>query len=150
MIKDRLENAELYYGISNNLKLGFEWLKNNDLTNIDSKKYIINDKIYANVQEYSTKNDALYEAHREYIDIQYVVKGAEKVGVCNKSFCKTVESYNPEKDIEFMENTLNDEWQTLNKGEFLVLFPTDAHKPSINIENSSQNVKKVVVKVAIN
>ncbi len=152
MIKDKLKNAKNYYGISENLKNGFEWLKKQDLESIKPDKYYINDEnIYANVQEYQTKETALYEAHRKYIDIQYMIRGNEVVGVCDKEYCKTNIKYDPEADIEFMDCCIEDPWQTLNEGEFIVLFPNDAHKPSITPDKTSSPniVKKVVVKVAI-
>lgn len=152
MIKDKLENAEKYYNVSKNLKKGFEWLKSQDLENIESGKYNIDGEIvYANIQEYETKEDALYEAHKKYIDIQYMIRGREMVGVCERTVCKNNIPYDPQKDIEFMDCTKTDEWQTLNSGEFLVLFPEDAHKPSITpkeLQGSKNIVKKVVVKVA--
>lgn len=150
MIKDRLENADTYYGISNLLKKGFEWLKLNDLKNIESGKYEIEGQdLYANVQEYATKDDGKYETHRKYIDIQYMIKGRELVGVCNKKDCNACEEYNADTDLEFMDCNIEEEWQSLNEGEFLVFFPNDAHKPSINPDNTKTNVKKVIVKVGI-
>ena len=101
MIKDILDNAETYYGISENLKTGFEWLKNNDLESIKNGRYVINDNVYANVQDYTTKDDALYEAHKEYIDIQYMVKGKELIGISDIKNCKIREPYDSDKDIAF-------------------------------------------------
>lgn len=154
MIKDTLECSNLYYGLSKNLKDGFEWLKTQDLENIESKKYIIDgERLYANVQEYETKTDAKYEAHKKYIDIQYLIKGRERIGICDLKNCKTCINYDPDADIEFFECMKNEDWINLNQGEFAVLFPSDAHKPSIKpceINGSIKNlVKKVVVKVRI-
>lgn len=149
MIKDELINSETYYGLSAGIKKGFEWLKNTNLDNISDGRYEIDgNKIYANVQTYETKDDAKYEAHRNYIDIQYIVEGSERIGVAHYRDCTVCIEYDKEKDIEFLDYKNNDEWQKLNKGEFLVLFPHDAHKPSINIDKK-EHVKKVVVKVSI-
>ena len=41
MIKDRLQHASSYYGISDALQKGFEWLKNNDMINMPDGKHII-------------------------------------------------------------------------------------------------------------
>ena len=91
MIKDKLTNADTYYGISERLKQGFEWLKNNDLLNIPDGRYLIDgEKIFANVQSYITKDDAPYEAHRRYADIQYMIKGLEKVGVTVQRIKNTI------------------------------------------------------------
>ena len=147
MIKDCLSNAELYYNISENLKRGFEWLHSINLKTIESGKYFIDgDKIYANVQEYQTKLDAKYEAHKKYIDIQYMIKGTELIGVCSKDDCETCVEYDESADIEFLNCNHSDDWQNINEDEFLVLFPNDAHKPSICIDEP-KIVKKVVVKV---
>ena len=89
MIKDKIENCSNYFGISENLKTGFQWLVSQNLNEIESGKYYINgDKIYANVQEYETKTDAKYEAHNKYIDIQCVIKGEEKICFTDRKNCK--------------------------------------------------------------
>ena len=68
MIKDLLKNSKNYYNLSENLKIGLEWLENNDLKNIKDGKYIINNNVYAGVQTYITKDEAKYESHKKYID----------------------------------------------------------------------------------
>ena len=51
-------------------------------------------------------------------------------------------------DIEFLNYDTNEKQHILNNGEFIVLFPQDAHQPSISY-NEKATVKKVVVKVLI-
>ena len=148
MIKDKLENCSIYYNISQNLKNGFEWLKSNNLDELNPEQYIIDGaRLYANVQEYYTKDNADFETHKKYIDIQCMIKGTEKIGYCNKTDCTSVKNYNSEKDIEFL-TCKNEDWINLKEGEFAVFFPNDAHKPSIKIKDKDF-VKKVVVKVLI-
>ena len=125
MIKDKLTNADTYYGISERLKQGFEWLKNNDLLNIPDGRYLIDgEKIFANVQSYITKDDAPYLN------------------------CTTDKEYDKEKDIEFLHCNICSSYQTLEEGEFLVFYPQDAHQPSLTPDNKL-SVKKVIVKVEI-
>ena len=138
MIKDSINNAETYYKISENVKKGFEWIKNNDLPNLPDGRYEISDKIYANLQSYMTKDDAPYEAHRDYIDIQYMVKGEEISGFTDYSNCSTTEQY----------NNIKEEFCKITEGEFFVFFPHDAHKPAIKVDKN-KNVKKVIVKVGV-
>ena len=145
MIKDKLINAGTYYGLSDRIKQGFEWLKSTDLDKIKDGRYDIADGIYANVQSYNTKSDALFEAHREYIDIQYMINGVEGVGICDYSCCKTAEPYDEERDIEFL-NSDKEDFICLQTGEFILLYHQDAHKPSMNYRQQ-HFVKKVVVKV---
>lgn len=148
MIKDNINRAQTYYGISENLRKGFEWIKNNDLKNMPDGRYEISDSIYANLQSYVTKDDAPYEAHRDYIDIQYMVSGEELSGVTDYSNCTVAEAYNKEKDIEFLTCNVKEQFYKLPEGGFFVFFPHDAHKPAIKI-NENKNVKKVIVKVGV-
>ena len=147
MIKDKLNNAYTYYSLSENIKLSFEWLKNNNLDTLNDGKYEISENIYANVQTYETKDEALFEAHKKYIDIQYMIKGKENVGIANLSDCLCVEKYGIERDLEFL-STKKSDTLTLNEGEFLIFYPQDAHQPSLKIRQN-EIVKKVVIKVHI-
>ena len=91
MIKDKLEHAGTYYGISARLKQGFEWLKNNDMVNMpDGKHTIDGDKIFANVQSYQIleQGDFLVffpqDAHQPSLDNKeklYVKKVIVKVAI---------------------------------------------------------------------
>ncbi len=149
MIKDELINSKTYYGLSDGIKSGLEWLQKTDLSKIQDGRYEIDgNKIYANVQTYETKEDAKYEAHRKYADIQYMVNGCEYIGVAHYGDCTASIEYDEEKDIEFLDCKNKDVWQILKEEEFLILYPQDAHKPSIN-PDIKRHVKKVVVKVAL-
>ena len=150
MIKDKLENAHLYEKIALGIKKGFDWLLSNDLSILSDGKYEIDgDKLYASVQTYTTKDTAKYESHRKYIDIQYVINGQEKIGVANLENCVTCIEYDTERDLEFYDLKREpEEYYKLTKGEFVVFYPHDAHKPSLSI-NEASTVKKVVVKVAL-
>lgn len=148
MIKDKLSNAKTYFGISESLRRGFEWLINNDLVNMADGKHVIDgENIFANVQSYETKDAAPFEGHRKYIDIQYMIKGKEKVGVTDYTNCTTKEAYNIEKDIEFLDSEKKT-YQIFEEGNFLVFFPQDAHQPALN-PDKKLFVKKVIVKVGI-
>ena len=150
MIKDKLKNAKNYYNLSENLKKGFSWLLETDLKSIDDGRYEIDgNNVYASVQTYTTKSDANYEALRKYIDIQYLIKGKEFVGVTDLSNCNTCIQYDFDKDLEFFNCSREDDYFPFREGEFLVLYPNDAHKPSIDYEGLKNEVKKVVVKVAV-
>ncbi|MCM1266250.1 MAG: YhcH/YjgK/YiaL family protein, partial [Candidatus Gastranaerophilales bacterium] len=131
------------------LKAGLDYLTNANFNDIEDGRYLIDGvDLYINIQSYTTKSDADFEAHRDYIDIQYMISGNEKIGVTDYSTCKTTIEYNSEKDIEFLSG--NGEYISLNAGEFMILYPKDAHKPSISSDvDNPTNVRKAVVKVHI-
>ncbi len=62
----------------------FTFLKESDMTNMELKRYDLDgNNLYALLSEYMSKNEenARYEAHRKYLDIQYVVSGRELIGI---------------------------------------------------------------------
>ena len=149
MIKDKLKNAKTYYKLSEKLEKGFLWLLENDLDLMPDGRYeICGDDIYASIQTYETKEEAKYESHRNYIDIQYMINGVEKIGVTDLNNCKTCIEYDKDRDLEFYDITTVEECLRLEKGDFMVFYPQDAHKPSISADKK-MTVKKVVVKVAV-
>lgn len=129
----------------------FGFLKENDLSTLEPKRYDIDgDNLYVTVSEYLTKNEegTFYEAHRKYIDIQYVVEGKEQIGIAPlSSKGKVIESYDPERDIEFFNVSRTENFEA-SPDRFFVFFPEDAHRPGLKAgENST--VKKIVVKLKV-
>ena len=147
MIFDNIKNISEYPNLGEKIQKGFDFLLKNDLKNFDNGRYEIYGKeIYANIQEYETKDEGLFEAHRKYIDIQYIVSGFEKIEVCEISELKEKIPYDKEKDLIFFEG--KGSFLSLKEGYFTVFYPQDGHKPCLTDEIKS-NVKKVVVKVSI-
>ncbi len=129
----------------------FTFLKSNDLPSLEPKRYEIDgDNAYAPVSEYITKNseDAKYESHQKYIDIQYVASGKELIGIAPASALKEVLTpYDASKDVGFM--TVNDGvTYKSDPGKFFILFPDDLHCPGLK-DGENAPVKKVVVKVKV-
>ncbi|MCL6086817.1 MAG: YhcH/YjgK/YiaL family protein [Actinobacteria bacterium] len=89
------------------------------------------------------------EAHRKYLDLQYIIYGKEKIGFADYSNIKKAYSeYNPEKDIEFFDSIDNECFITLSQNHYAIFFPEDIHRPGISINNPI-NVRKVVFKFLI-
>lgn len=129
----------------------FKFLKDNNLSELELRRYDIDgDIVYAPVSSYMTKNeeDARYEAHRKYIDIQFVISGREQIGVAPLSGKKEVlEPYNEENDIEFF-TVADGENRLATPERFFIFFPEDAHRPGLKVNENSE-VKKIVVKVKV-
>ena len=148
MILDTLDNYHLYQSINERIAKGFEFLHNTDLEAIPSGKHDIDgDSIFALVQEYQTKPlaECKLESHKKYIDIQYVIRGEEFMGVTNKNNQKILE-VNEDKDYTFYEGSTS--LVRVSKGMFTIFFPNDLHQPCVQPEFISE-VKKVVIKVLI-
>lgn len=148
MVIDKIENYVRYANLSERMAKGFEFIKNSDLVQIESGKYEIDhDDIFAIVQEYDTKEEknCKLEGHKKYIDIQYVIKGAELMGVTTKKDQKIIE-VNDEKDYTFYEGETS--LLKVGEGMFAIFFPDDLHRPCVKAGQIAK-VKKVVVKVLL-
>lgn len=150
MIYDKNDNFELYAGISEDIRLGLEYL--HDMKpDIEKGVYELSPRVKAIVSEYTTKeeNEYGFEAHQEYIDIQYLISGAEKICCLPLEYLKETKPYNKEIDAAFyVENALKPQELLLGNGYFAVFFPRDGHMPQLCVGKPSL-VKKVVVKVKI-
>ncbi len=148
MVIDKIKNSELYESLHPRFAKAFAFISKTDFSKLDDGKYEIeNDDIFAIVQEYNTKDkkEAKLEAHRKYIDIQYIHSGVELIGVAalNNQIPITDDT---EKDLAFYEGDAS--FIKLEAGMFAIFFPDDLHMPGIKLTQSTK-VKKVVIKVRV-
>jgi biofilm protein TabA len=118
----------------------------------DGRYEIDGDKVYALVQSYQTliiDENAKYEAHRKYIDVQYIASGVEIMGWAPLDKMQANKEYNPEKDV--ILGTCPPDLATLTRveaGQAAIFFPQDAHAPKLACGEPTP-IKKIVVKVAV-
>ena len=127
----------------------FDFLRK-DLKTMEVGKYnLVGDQVFAMISEYTTKTleDAKWEAHRKYIDLQYLIEGEEKMGVLPLSAAVSAEKYDAEKDLIFYGDH-DGEYFTANPTMFFLFFPDDVHRPGIQLEREAP-VKKLVIKIAV-
>jgi YhcH/YjgK/YiaL family protein len=148
---NRKEFAVSYFKNKERWDKAFTFLKTSDLSKLELKRYDIDgDNLYAPISEYITKNeeDARFEAHQKYIDIQYVIRGVELMGVAPITQKNEIlVPYDGTKDVEFMTVTQAAYFKA-TPARFFIFFPTDIHRPGVKVGENSQ-VRKVVVKVKI-
>lgn len=149
MIHDSLPNLALYTELSPRFSAAAVFLATTDLTALPLGRVEIDgEDVYASVAEYETHEDCAdrYEAHREYIDIQVLVSGAERIGMAHRTPCmEVVQEYDEGRDIEFLraEGGL----VPMYAGQFLVIFPHEAHEPGVHPASGPAKVRKIVIKV---
>ncbi|HAJ78952.1 MAG TPA: hypothetical protein DCO75_04205 [Fibrobacteres bacterium] len=148
MIYDNIDKFNTYLCVHPMFTHILEFMAGHSIDELENGRTDICRGIYASVDSYSTKSEVekMIECHRKYIDIQIVLCGKELIGVCNRSNCAVVKEYDPQKDVEFLSGSLD--MLHLNRNNFIVLFPQDAHKPGIAITESAP-VKKIVFKAPV-
>lgn len=150
MVYDKINNITFYKGLSTDIYEGLLFL-NSATKDLENGVYIINPRVKAIVSEYTTKvvNEYGYEAHREYIDIQYLISGEEKICCLPLEYLKETKPYNEEQDAAFYEEAaFKPQNLLIGNGYFTVLYPQDGHMPQLCVSEPNK-VKKVVIKVKI-
>lgn len=149
MITDNIKNAEKYCAINKNFKAAFEFLSKLD-KNTPMGKYEINDELFVNVQQYEgkTREEAKFESHAVYCDIQYMISGKEYIDSADVSLLENVENKLDTEDFALYNETSEYSTSCLNDGDFTVLFPGEGHRPGI--AGKEGMTYKAVAKIKIN
>ncbi len=148
-----------YYSKSNNKILNsaysdelskiYKWIAENDLNKIRLGKHIIDgENLYVNILQYETKDetDCIWEAHRQYLDLHYIISGQELIEI---SDIRNMFIGEYEEDKDYVHINGDYDTQILCKsGSLLLLTPEDAHKTAVKVAESDL-VKKAVFKIII-
>lgn len=125
----------------------FAFLKTQNLETLVPGKYPIDGvNAYASITEGPSKElaDAKWESHRNYIDLQYVIKGEEKIGVAPVITATIVKPYDETKDAA--NYTADGTYYIASPESFFLFFPQNAHRPNIKVDGYNI-VKKLVIKI---
>lgn len=147
MILDHINNAESYLKLHQNFKLGFDFINSFDASYFKEGKHeILGDDVFALVFNLTNfEPNTKLEAHNNYIDIQFVLKGNEKMGWKNRLDCTKPESnFNQEKDVQFFLDQSTHHF-LLKEKHFTIFFPHDTHAPLLN----NDPLLKIVIKVKV-
>jgi YhcH/YjgK/YiaL family protein len=148
MIADYITNASKYYFNHKLFEAAFSFLEKTKFDELVDGKYpIVGENCFAIVNRYNTKevSDSFAESHKKFIDIQYIVRGIEKIGY---TYIRNLENLNYDTDIDLQKHEGSLDFLSLKKGSFAIFFPDDVHMPGI-INGTKCSVLKVVVKIAI-
>ncbi len=125
----------------------FKFLGDPKLATIAPGKYMIDgDNAYAIVTEGAPKKleDAKWESHRKYIDLQYVVAGKVKIGVAPVSSASVTMPYDDTKDLA--NYTAEGKFYIATPEAFFLFFPQNAHRPDVKVDGYD-TLKKLVIKI---
>lgn len=150
MIVDTLDNIEIYKNISPDIYAGLVFLSTVE-EDIELGTYPINENVKAIVSEYETIEnfERGFEAHKHVIDIQYPVKGLERVKWSPIKSMNVNIPYDEAKDRTFYKDP-HPQGTHVDIGNrvFAIMFPEDGHGPQHYV-NAPELIKKVTIKVSI-
>ena len=133
-----------YASVLPGIEEAFEAISN--LTSLEPKTYPLSNGNRFFVAVGTTREPDLAEAHRKYMDIQYIVKGQEVMGWAPLDTLTVAEEFSAEKDVGFYSGHC--EFIRIAEGNCYVVFPEDGHMPTRYLEESNEYTK-IVVKLKV-
>ncbi len=149
MILDNIRHSVFYFD-SPALAKVLSYMSGISSENYPSESvHLDGENIFVNPVCLQTKpeNECLFEAHRRYADVHFIVEGCEKIIVGDIDSVAVVQPFSEEKDIGFYTCESGTAC-ILKPGDFLVCYPQDAHKVAIAIDSPAP-VKKLVGKIRV-
>ena len=148
MIYAKNKDALDYRGIHPNLDLALERLTEEFLASVGSERVEIKGgEVYATRFTYQTlpEEETFFEAHRKYLDIHLMLSGSERVELASPA---ALEQFDHQGDF-YAYRGEGRHSLILSPGDFLVVFPDDAHKIKMRVDGRA-TVSKAVFKIKIN
>jgi len=152
MIFDSLTSCRQYCSMHKHFAAAFAFLERATREDLPVGRYELEGTaLFASVQEYDSKlpEGALFEGHRRYIDLQYVMSGVEYMEASTPSYAEIETDYDSEKDFQLFKDHTAPVACTVHAGEFVIFFPHDIHKPGLCVDRTPAPVKKIVVKIEV-
>ena len=148
MIYDVLENAERYYAVHPGFRAAFEYCRTTDFSKLPTGRNEVDGErmfVVVNRDVGQGREKRKLEFHRKYIDLQYVVAGADEMGWRAESLCRELDTpYKDSADVGFWaERPLS--YFNVAAGQFAVFYPADPHAPM----SGHEPFVKPVVKIAV-
>ena len=126
----------------------FDFVKNNDLLNRETGRIELDgDLLFINNVNPTMMNseEQVLEVHRQYIDVHFPLDRAEIIGVKPLADCTALKSSYNEKDDYALYSDAPTNLVRVQPGEFLVVYPEDAHAPVIG----DGKLRKLIAKVKL-
>ena len=146
MILDKLCESKRYEGLHPRFQEAFEFLKN--AADKPCGRYELGDGLYVNISDVTTHaaGEGMFEAHRRYIDIQYLLDGHSACVWAHTPNLTVKKPYDEAADIEFLEG--EGAVIPVQGGEFYILYPADAHEPH-QTHGEADSYRVAVAKVPV-
>lgn len=148
MIVANLTNKQEYYGIHPELDKALDCLTLEFLENASTEKTLLDgENLFVTKFHLETVpvEQTFFEAHKKYLDIQIVTQGMERVEIAHPDGLTLTE----EKGDFYGYTGQADQSVILKPGNFLVVFPGDAHRLRLPVHKSGEAFTRVVFKVKV-
>lgn len=143
-----IKDKRHYDKLDKDIETCLNFIENENLILLKNGQHKLTNNISYNVLSFKTASskEREWEAHKDFIDIQTIIEGKEKVDYQHLSKMEIGEY---QADTDFLQVNGEPNFSVkMEKDSILILYPEDAHKTGIDIEKSKE-IRKVVFKVKV-
>lgn len=117
----------------------------------DGKYLLSNSDVFVMLSTAKTEplSNRSAEVHKKFIDVQILLEGTEKLGYSNNLDNEIRNASELDNDILFIDNVENENFVNLSKGDFVLFYPNQVHRPLCSV-NAPCLVRKAVLKIPSN
>ena len=125
-----------------------KWIRHTELGFLPIGRNEIGEGAFANVAEYDTKLQNVFEAHRQYIDVQLLCSGEEVAEVAPLKKAKgQQDDYNAAGDYVLYAEADESVARLISPSSWQLFFPNEAHKPCMAVDGKPGPVRKICIKI---
>ena len=149
MVFGNIRDLKDFAYLEENVRRCFDYAREHDLLSYEKGSHPIDgDELFVNIVEYetTTPENRFWEAHRQYLDLHFMLRGPEQIDV---NFIDNMEQkeFVEKDDFLPLEGEPNSH-VVLNAGDFLLCYPADAHRTAVQVGNPAV-IKKAIFKIHI-
>ncbi len=149
MVFGNIRDLKDFGYLEENVRKCFDYAREHDLLSYEKGSHPIDgDELFVNIVEYetTTPENRFWEAHRQYLDLHFMLRGPEQIDV---NFIDNMEQkeFVEKDDFLPLEGDPNSH-VVLNAGDFLLCYPADAHRTAVQV-GAPATIKKAIFKIRI-
>lgn len=149
MIADHINNKARYTACHKNIEAALNFIaeRANDPALEDGTYPILPGEVIVHVLSKTThaREDAKMEIHKNFMDIHYMIRGAER---CTFAPLNADAPYDSATDNAFWD-CADTGSIVIGEGEFYAVWPLEPHCPLCHVDGSEQAVRKIICKVKV-
>ena len=126
-----------------------QWVENESSMAADGDYTVAGCKVMISSMTSEPWGTAPFEAHKEMVDVQMMLAGREYLYTAPAQGLSPKAPYDAEKDVVFFTEMPKVVRVTLEPGIFALVFPWDAHRPSVAYEDGPSAVRRLVAKIPV-
>lgn len=149
MVFGNIRDLDAFGFLAEDIRRCFDYARENDLLSYEKGSHPIDgDDLFVNIVEYetTTPENRFWEAHRQYLDLHFMLRGPEQIDV-NFIDNMAQKEFVEKDDFLPLEGDPNSH-VVLNEGDFLLCYPADAHRTAVQV-GSPAVIKKAIFKIRI-